>query len=194
MSDDPNTEVRNKERFFTGTEKNADGSPVQEVVEDGKPVSEIRNKERFFTGTEKNADGSPVKEVVPTKWVGAQVPKKAKAAEPRRFSRVIFPGGSVFVRHQASESWLCFFGTASGAVGFGAFLGDSVAIQPGFRHQVEGVRGESKLVLRDGQAASVPFHGRLLVEVAKFAQWGPVAIADNHMVEDFHFEKLPGPD
>jgi hypothetical protein len=62
MSDDSDTEIRNKEHLF-GTEKNADGSPVQEVVKDGEVVQEIRNKEHLF-GTEKNADGTPVKEVV----------------------------------------------------------------------------------------------------------------------------------
>ena len=56
------TEIRNKETIF-GTEKNADESPVQEVVDDkGTVVQEIRNKETIF-GTEENSDGSPVKEV-----------------------------------------------------------------------------------------------------------------------------------
>lgn len=63
MADDK-TEIRNVEHVFTGTETNADGSPVQEKVEDGKVVSEIRNVEHIFTGTEENADGSPVKEEI----------------------------------------------------------------------------------------------------------------------------------
>ena len=58
------TEIRNKESFLTGTEKNEDGSPVKEVLEDGDVVAEIRNKEEFLTGTEKNEDGTPVQEVV----------------------------------------------------------------------------------------------------------------------------------
>lgn len=61
------TEIRNKENFLTGTEKNEDGSAVQEVVEDGKPVAEIKNVEHFLTGTEKNEDGSAVKEIVTKK-------------------------------------------------------------------------------------------------------------------------------
>jgi hypothetical protein len=71
----------------------------------------------------------------------------------------------MFARHQAGENWLCCLGTASGTVGLGAFLGDSVAVKPGFSNQVERVRRESKLVLRNGQAASVSSHGRLLAEV-----------------------------
>jgi hypothetical protein len=64
MTEDDNIEIRNKESIFTGTEKNSDGSPVQEKVRDGEVISEIRNKESIFTGTEKNADGSPVKEEI----------------------------------------------------------------------------------------------------------------------------------
>ena len=56
---DGDTEIQNKETIF-GTEKNPDGSPVQEVVKDGKPTHEIHNKETLF-GAEKNADGTPVK-------------------------------------------------------------------------------------------------------------------------------------
>lgn len=55
-------EIRNKETVF-GTVKNSDGSPEQEVVEDGKVVQEIYNKETIFFGTAKNEDGTPVKEV-----------------------------------------------------------------------------------------------------------------------------------
>jgi hypothetical protein len=61
---DEKTEIENKEGLF-GTEKNADGSPVQEVKKDGETTHEIHNKEGLF-GTEKNADGTPVKEVTPT--------------------------------------------------------------------------------------------------------------------------------
>jgi hypothetical protein len=61
MADKPDVEVQNKEGFF-GTETNRDGSPVQEVVQDGEVVQEIANKEGFF-GTETNRDGTPVKEV-----------------------------------------------------------------------------------------------------------------------------------
>jgi hypothetical protein len=52
IAGDENTEIQNKETIF-GTEKNADGSPVQEVVKDGEPTPEIHNKETLF-GTEKN--------------------------------------------------------------------------------------------------------------------------------------------
>lgn len=62
MSNDSDTEIRNKETMF-GKDKNADGSPIQEVVQDGEAVQEIRNKETFF-GKDKNADGTPIKEVV----------------------------------------------------------------------------------------------------------------------------------
>jgi hypothetical protein len=54
--------IENKEGVF-GTAKNEDGSPVQEVRDDGgKKTAEISNKEGVF-GTAKNEDGSPVKEV-----------------------------------------------------------------------------------------------------------------------------------
>lgn len=65
MSDD-NTEIRNKELLGgLTTEKNSDGSPVQEIVGgDGEVKGEIRNSE-LLCGlvTEKNADGTPVKEI-----------------------------------------------------------------------------------------------------------------------------------
>jgi hypothetical protein len=62
------TEIRNKESLGgLITEKNADGSPVQEVVQDGEKKAEISNKESLGgLITEQNADGSPVKEVTPT--------------------------------------------------------------------------------------------------------------------------------
>ena len=63
MSDAPDTEIRIKEGIF-GNDKNEDGTPVQEVVQDGEPVKEIRNKESIF-GNEKNEDGTPVKEIKP---------------------------------------------------------------------------------------------------------------------------------
>jgi len=62
MGDDSNIKIQNAEGLF-GTVENADGSPVREVVKDGKVVAEIRNKEGLF-GTVENADGTPVKEVV----------------------------------------------------------------------------------------------------------------------------------
>ena len=44
MSD--NTEIRNKESLGgLITEQNADGSPVQEVIQDGEKKAEISNKE-----------------------------------------------------------------------------------------------------------------------------------------------------
>jgi len=64
MPDESETEIHNKEGLF-GTEKNDDGSPVKEVVQDGKSVQEIHNKEGIL-GTEKNDDGTPVKEVTST--------------------------------------------------------------------------------------------------------------------------------
>ena len=65
---DEDTEIQNKESLGgLITEKNADGSPVQEVVQDGEPTAEIHNKESLGgLITEKNADGTPVKEVTPT--------------------------------------------------------------------------------------------------------------------------------
>ena len=65
------TEIRNKETFFgqiDGSDNNSDGSPVQEVVNDGEVVAEIHNKETFFgqiDGSDENSDGSPIKEVIP---------------------------------------------------------------------------------------------------------------------------------
>lgn len=59
MSDD--TEIRNKETLF-GIDKNSDGSPIQEVVQDGEVVQEITNKETLL-GIDKNSDGTPIKEV-----------------------------------------------------------------------------------------------------------------------------------
>lgn len=56
--------IRNKEDWLTGTEKNSDGSPIQEVVDDdGNVAATISNKEDWLTGTEKNDDGTPIKEV-----------------------------------------------------------------------------------------------------------------------------------
>ena len=63
MSNEPKIEIRNKQGFFGVAIKNDDGSPVQEVVEGGKPVQEIRNKEAIG-GTVRNADGTPVKVVL----------------------------------------------------------------------------------------------------------------------------------
>ena len=66
MSDKPEVEIRNKENVILPDPKNADGSPVQEVLHDGKPVAEIRNKENVILPDPKNADGSPIKVFVPT--------------------------------------------------------------------------------------------------------------------------------
>jgi hypothetical protein len=55
--------VENKETIFGSTVKNSDGSPVQEVKDDGEKVATIENKETIFGTTEKNSDGSPVKTV-----------------------------------------------------------------------------------------------------------------------------------
>lgn len=57
------SEIRNKESFLGIGDKNADGSPVKEVVEDGKVIAEISNKESLFGIGDKNEDGSPVQEV-----------------------------------------------------------------------------------------------------------------------------------
>ena len=60
------TEIRNKETFLGIGDKNADGSPVKEVINDeGDVVAEIHDKETFLGIGDKNADGTPVKEVVP---------------------------------------------------------------------------------------------------------------------------------
>ena len=60
MPNEPKIEIRNMETVFGGTVRNTDLSPVQEVVQDGKPVQEIHNKEEIG-GTVKNRDGTPVK-------------------------------------------------------------------------------------------------------------------------------------
>ncbi len=61
-------EIRNKENVLGDTEKNTDGSPVQERRDDdGDKVSEIRNKENILGDTETNSDGSPVKVETPSK-------------------------------------------------------------------------------------------------------------------------------
>jgi hypothetical protein len=49
-------------------------------------------------------------------------------------------------------------GTA-GAVAFGSLAGDSVAVGPVLENQIERQWREKKLVLGDGQAAFVAFHG-----------------------------------
>ena len=67
MADDKNTEIRNKDTILGLDDKNQDGSPVKEVVEDGEVTAEIRNKETILGLDDKNEDGSPVKEVVAKK-------------------------------------------------------------------------------------------------------------------------------
>ena len=61
------TEIRNKESLGgLITDKNADGSPVQEVMQGGEKKAEISIKESLGgLITEQNADGTPVKEVTP---------------------------------------------------------------------------------------------------------------------------------
>ncbi len=63
-----------------------------------------------------------------------------------------------------------FYGTA-GAVGFRLFSGDSFAVKSGVLNQIERVGREAKLMLRNGQAASVSFHGVLAFQAA-FASAG----------------------
>ena len=61
-------------------------------------------------------------------------------------------------------------GTAS-AVGFGTFAGDSVAVGAVLDNQIERQWREQKLMLGNGQAASVSFHGGFAFQAA-FASAG----------------------
>ena len=54
---DKTTEIQNTEGV-SGTEKNADGSPVQEIKKDGEPTP---HKVETVLATEGNADETPVK-------------------------------------------------------------------------------------------------------------------------------------
>jgi len=45
-----------------------------------------------------------------------------------------------------------------------------------------------------GKMAFRLFHKGLGVEIAKLANTGPAGVADDHMVKDFNFQKLPGSD
>ena len=56
---DKTTEIQNKEGVL-GTEKKADGSPVEEIKKDGEPTHETHKVETVLA-TERNADGTPVK-------------------------------------------------------------------------------------------------------------------------------------
>jgi len=58
------SEIRNKEFWWGGVDENRDGSPIQEVVENGEVIAEIKNKEIWWGGTEENSDGTPVKEII----------------------------------------------------------------------------------------------------------------------------------
>lgn len=58
-------EIENKDTLLE-PDKNADGSPIQVVKEDGKKVAEISNKDTWLE-PDKNADGTPIKVVKSTK-------------------------------------------------------------------------------------------------------------------------------
>jgi hypothetical protein len=64
---DPKIEIKNKDHILAPTETNDDGSPVKEVLVDGKAVADIKNADHIIAPTEKNDDGTPVKVVTPTK-------------------------------------------------------------------------------------------------------------------------------
>jgi hypothetical protein len=59
----------------------------------------------------------------------------------------------------SKQNRLRCLGTASSPVCLGPFSADPVTVKSGVLNQIEGVRRESKFMLRDWQAASVPFHG-----------------------------------
>lgn len=61
MSEIPKIEIQNKETVFGTTKRNADGSPIQEVVNDGKTVAIIRNQENAQGVSKTNSDGTPIK-------------------------------------------------------------------------------------------------------------------------------------
>jgi hypothetical protein len=52
------------------------------------------------------------------------------------------------------------FGGTAGAVCLGQFSADSLAVKCGVLNQIERGGRKPKLMLRNGQAASVSFHGR----------------------------------
>ena len=58
-----------------------------------------------------------------------------------------------------------FCGTA-GAVGFGSFPGDSFPVQRCLGEEIKRLWREQKLMLRNGQAASVSFHGVFAFQAA----------------------------
>ena len=62
---------------------------------------------------------------------------------------------------RSKQTRLRGFGGTAGTVGFGSFTGDSVAVKRRFCEQVKSLWRETKLMLRNGQAASVSFHGVL---------------------------------
>ena len=64
---DPKIEIKNKDHIIAPTEKNDDGSPVQEILADGKPIAEIKNSDHIIAPTDKNDDGTPVKVVTSLK-------------------------------------------------------------------------------------------------------------------------------
>jgi hypothetical protein len=59
---------------------------------------------------------------------------------------------------RSKQNRLRCLGKASRPVCLGAFAGYPVAVQSSFLNQIECAWRESKLVLRDRQAASVSFH------------------------------------
>ncbi len=63
MSDIPKIEIKNKENIFGATKKNTDGSPIQELTNDGKRVAVIKNLENTAGVSKKNSDGTPIKEI-----------------------------------------------------------------------------------------------------------------------------------
>jgi hypothetical protein len=57
------------------------------------------------------------------------------------------------------QAGLLGFRGTTGAVSFGTFAGDAVAVGPVLNGQIERAWGERKFVLGDGQAAAVSSHG-----------------------------------
>jgi hypothetical protein len=76
----------------------------------------------------------------------------------------------------------------------GLFAGDAFAVQSGFNRQIERFRREREFMLGDVQTVFSSFHGGLGVKIACLAKARTVAVAHNHMVKHFDFQKLPGAD
>jgi hypothetical protein len=60
---------------------------------------------------------------------------------------------------RSEQTRLRGFGGTAGAVGFGTFAGDAVAVGPVLDNQIERQLREQKLMLGDWQAAFAAFHG-----------------------------------